>query len=152
MSELEVPVETKNVTFERYLRDSDVFDDSQLITHYQNKRKSVRYVRKDITAFICQADIFGCYSLFSSSRAIRVKLLDISSRGVLLGGPSKLVLKINQKVMLILIFNSNRKFEISARVMHQLVRGRRFYGVKFDKPNDELGDYLLETQEDLVFK
>jgi c-di-GMP-binding flagellar brake protein YcgR len=146
MPNLEDSIDTEYVINNLYL------DDSELIINYKNQRKTVRYVRKDITAFVSQADIFGSYSFFSCSRAVRVKLLDISSQGVLLGAPSELVLKLNQKVMLILIFNSNKKFEIQARVKRQLFEGRRFYGVKFDKVNDELGDYLLESQEDLVFK
>jgi hypothetical protein len=81
-----------------------------------------------------------------------VKLLDISSRGALIGGPSKMVLKTNQKIMLTLIFFSNKKFEIPARVTRQLVEGRTFYGIRFDKVGDELGDYLLESQTDLIFK
>lgn len=152
MSNLDTPINTKNVDFELNPMENDIFDDSTLVTRYQNHRKSVRYIRKDITAFISQADIFGTYSLFSYSRAIRVKLLDISSRGTMIGGPSKLVLKVNQKIMLILIFNSNKNFEIPARVMREIVQGRTFYGIKFDKVENELGDYLLETQSDLVFK
>lgn len=151
MPDLEYFTDIDDIPFELYLVDDDVFDDSKLITNYKNKRKSVRYVREDITAFISQADIFGTYTLFSYSRAVRVKLLDISSRGVLVGGPSYLVFKKEHKVMLTLVFNSNRIFEIPTKVMRQLNEGKKFYGLKFDAVNDELGDYLLESQSDLVF-
>lgn len=145
-------IDSEYVVNNLYMVDDNIFDDSQLITTYKNQRKTVRYVRRDITTFVSQADIFGGYSLFSYSRAVRVKLLDISSQGVLIGAPAELVLKTNQKLMLTLIFNSNRKFEIQARVKRKLVEGRRFYGIKFEKANDELGEYLLESQGDLVFK
>jgi hypothetical protein len=143
--------DTEIVVYDLYQAERDVFD-PQAEPKYKNQRKTVRYVRKDITAFVSQADVFGTYSLFSYSRAIKVKLLDISSKGALIGGPSTLTLKMNKKIMLTLIFNSNRKFDISARVVRELIQGRRFYGIKFDKANDELGDYLLESQTDLVFK
>lgn len=152
MQNLDALINTENITFDLNPVGTDIFDDSSLITKYNNHRKSVRYIRDDITVFISQADIFGFYSLFSYSRAIRVKLLDISSRGAMIGGPSKLVLKINRKIMLTLIFNSNKKFEIPARVKRKIIEGRVFYGLKFDKVNDELGDYLLESQSDLLFK
>lgn len=145
-------VSTEDVTFQLYLTDSDIFDEVSVTTTYQNQRKTVRYVRRDISAFISQADIFGTYRLFSHSRAIRVKLLDVSSRGVLIAVPSTCSLKLNKKIMLTLIFNTNRKFDIAAKVVRELVKGRRFYGVKFDKANDALGDYLLESQSSLVFK
>jgi PilZ domain len=152
MTNLTASINTEETNGVLNCTEVDIFDDSSLITPYSNRRKSVRYVRKDVTAFISQADIFGGYSLFSSSRAIRVKLLDISSRGTMIGGPSKLVLKINQKIMLTLIFTSNKKFEIPSRVKREFVKERTFYGVKFDEVHDDLGEYLLESQADLVFK
>jgi hypothetical protein len=152
MPKLNDPMNVESTTFEIFLSNDDIFYDAKVVDKYKNQRKSVRYVRRDITAFISQPDIFGCYSLFAYSRTIRVKLLDISSQGVLIGGPSKLVLKINQKVLLMLIFNTNKKFEIPATVTRQLVEGRTFYGIKFNKVNDDLGDYLLESPHDLIFK
>ena len=139
--------------FDELMEIDDIFNDSKLDSSYpQNRRKSVRYVRKDITASISQEDIFGTYSLFSYSQVFRVKLIDISSRGALVGVPTKLTLKVNQKIMLTLIFDSNKKFEIPAKVVHNLTQGKRFYGLKFHRPNDELGDHLLETQADLIFR
>jgi c-di-GMP-binding flagellar brake protein YcgR len=152
MTNLTASINTEETNGVLNCAEVDIFDDSSLITPYSNRRKSVRYVRKDVTAFISQADMFGGYSLFSSSRAIRVKLLDISSRGTMIGGPSKLVLKINQKIMLTLIFTSNKKFEIPSRIKREFVEERTFYGVKFDEVHDDLGEYLLESQADLVFK
>lgn len=138
----------ENVNFDLYFADTDIYEVAKL---YQNQRKSVRYVRKDVAVFISQADIFGFYSLFSHSKAIKVKLFDISSRGMLIAGPSGLRLKRGKKIVLTVIFNSNRMFEISAVVVREIIEERRFYGIKFDKVNDALGDYLLESQTDLVF-
>jgi len=127
--------------------DSHLFDDKIFDINgdfAKNKRKTVRYVRKDISAFISQADIFGTYSLFSHSRSIRVRLLDISCKGGLIASPKKL--NSNRSFRLTLVFNSNRKFEISAKIVRELIRNRSFYGLKFDSVNNELGDYLLESE------
>jgi hypothetical protein len=127
---------------ESYLFDEKIFDIDGDFS--ENKRKTVRYVRKDISAFISQADIFGTYSLFSHSRSIRVRLLDISCKGSLIASPKKL--NSNRKFRLTLVFNSNKKFEISAKIVRELTRNRSFYGLKFDSINNELGDYLLESE------
>lgn len=153
MQNLSNPIDREeNVIGESLLPGCEIFDDKKMGVDYKNKRTSVRYVRKDITVFMSQPDIFGSYSLFGYSRAVRVRLLDISSRGVLIAVPLKIKLKINQKIKLTLIFNSNKKFEISATVMRQLFEGRCFFGIKFNEVNDELADHLLESQTELVFK
>lgn len=144
---------TEQAAFDWQLWDRDIFDEED--TYYTpggNQRKSVRYVRKDITIFISKPDIFGTYNLFSVSRATQVKLFDISSRGVLIAGSSGLLLKKNQKVMLTLIFNTNKMFEFSAKVVREETERRKLYGIKFDKVNDTLGDYLLESQTELIFR
>lgn len=141
----------ENINFDLYFADTDIFEIAKSDAQYQNQRKSVRYVRKDVTVFISQADIFGSYSLFSHSRPIKVKLFDVSSRGILVAGPSWLRLRKNKKILLTLIFNSNRMFEISAKVAREIMEDRRLYGIKFDKVNDGLGDYLVESQSDLIF-
>jgi hypothetical protein len=138
-----------DINIDLYFEDTQIYELAKL---QQNQRKSVRYVRKDVTVFISQADVFGFYTLFSFSRAIKVKLFDISSRGILIGGPSRLKLRKNQKILLTVIFNSNKTFEIPARVAREIMEERKFYGIKFDKVNDALGDYLLESQTDLIFK
>lgn len=153
MPNLDIPMNMENAAFELSPEEEyDIFDAAYLTTKYNNQRKSVRYIRKDITAFINQADIFGTYSLFSYSRSIKVKLLDISSRGSMIGGPSRLALHINQKIRLTLIFNSNKKFEIPAQVKREIVNGRTFYDTQFNKVENDLGEYLLETQYDLLLK
>lgn len=152
MLNLEDPLQTEYVIFDLERWHRDIFDDDELSVEHNNKRKSVRYIRKDLTVFISQPDILGTYSLSSISRATEVKLFDISSRGVLISGPSRLDLKINQTIMLTLIFDSNKMFEFPARIVRKLIEDRTYYGIKFNRVNDRLAEYLLESQSDLVFK
>lgn len=153
MLNLNDPINTPEVAFNWQLWDRDIFEEETTdFNRGGNQRKSVRYVRKDITTFISQPDIFGSYSLFSISRATKVKLFDISSRGALIAGPSRLVLRKNQRIKLTLIFNTNKMFEFPAKVVREVTEERKLYGIKFDRVNDSLGDYLLESQSDLVFR
>ncbi|NOQ36625.1 MAG: hypothetical protein GQ569_12155 [Methylococcaceae bacterium] len=129
------------------------FDDLGIdpsVPDYHNGRKTIRYVRNDITASINQADIFGGFSLFSHSRSIIVKLLDISSKGAFIACPEKI--RINKKIRLTLVFDANKKFEIEAKVIRESTEARKLYGLKFESINNELGDYILETQTELIFK
>ena len=144
---------TEETAFNWQLWERDIFDEED--SDYNrggNERRSVRYVRSDITVFVSKPDIFGSYTLFRVSRPTQAKLFDISSRGVLLAGDSKLALRKNQTVKLTLIFNTNRMFEFPARVVREVTEQRKLYGVKFDQVNDELGDYLLESQTELIFR
>ncbi len=120
------------------------------VNSFHNQRKTVRYIRTDITTFISKADIFGSYSLFSHSRAIEVRLLDISSKGALIASPDSV--RINKKILLTLIFDANRKFDIPAKVIREAPEARKVYGLKFETIHHELGDYLLETQTELIFR
>ncbi|MEY4768072.1 MAG: hypothetical protein RL637_711 [Pseudomonadota bacterium] len=132
---------------DEFLRTKELLQSHQVRQGYEgNKRKTVRYVRKGITAFISKADIFGGYQLFSFSRCIRVRVLDISSNGCLIACPEKL--KIHRKIRLTLVFNSNRHFEISAIIVRKLAEDRKFYGIRFDHAHDELADYLLESDNE----
>lgn len=153
MLNLNDPINTQQAAFNWQLWDRDIFEEEKTDSNFGgNQRKSVRYVRKDITIFISQPDFFGSYSLFSVSRATKVKLFDISSRGALIAGPSRLILKKNQRLKLTLIFSTNKMFEFTAKVVREVTEERKLYGLKFDKVNDTLGDYLLESQSDLVFR
>jgi len=136
--------------FDLQLFEDDVFDIDRLVAESNNQRKTVRYVRSDINAFINQADIFGGYSLFKHSQAIEIKLVDISSKGALIASPKKL--KMKKKVRLTLIFSDQNKFEIDAEVVRETPEARRFYGLRFEKMNHQLADHLLETQTKLIFK
>lgn len=108
-----------------------------------NKRKGVRYVRKDITASIAVRRFF-------STNDILVKLLDISSRGALISCNAKL--KPKQKLTLTLTFNGGRKFRIASTVTHNVTKHEQNFGLKFEHVNNNLGNYLLKTQTDLIIK
>ncbi len=118
--------------------------------NYNNQRKTIRYIRGDISASINRSDIFGGYNSFSYSDSIEVKLLDISSKGVLISSPKKI--NLNKKINLVLIFNCNKRFEIPSKVVREETYAEKIYGLKFDKARHDLGDHLLETQTELVFQ
>ncbi len=109
-----------------------------------NNRKAVRYVRQDISALLLTKSLFG------STKNNLVQLIDISSRGALIACSNKLTVK--NKVNLQLVFKDGKKFLIPATVIHINGLGQKQYGLKFDNFNHELGDYLLSSQSDLVFK
>lgn len=117
---------------------------------YDNKRKTIRYIRNDIEASINLANIFGGYRSLSYNRQIEVKLLDISSKGALIASPKKI--RIDKKIILTLIFKGQKKFEIFSKVIREEVYAEKTYGLTFDKVNHDLGDYLLESQTELVFQ
>lgn len=106
-----------------------------------NKRKAVRYIRKDIKASISKTG-----RLFSSKKTF-VTLIDISSKGAAITSKKKIPFK---KIVLILTFPDQKKFSISATIAYRGESNK--YGLKFDKYNDELGNHMFATQDDLLFK
>ncbi len=128
--------------------DNKVFDVQSAFS--KNKRKTVRYVRRDITAFVNQADIFGTFSLFSESRTVRVRLLDISSKGGMIASSDRF--KANRKLLLTLIFDNNKKFEIPVRIVREIIRKKNFYGLKFEKTNEELAEHLMSSESTWSFR
>lgn len=123
----------------------DDFFDFDLSEHQAvNNRIATRYIRNDIKVTLCK----NC--LFNFGRKTPVDLIDISSRGVLIRSNQKL--SIHDKVTLDLKFECGKTFKISAKVARRLTLPNDQYGIKFDRCNDELGDYLLETQKELIFK
>lgn len=50
------------------------------------------------------------------------------------------------------MFKSGRTFVIKALVVRHSVSSADEYGIKFDRYNNELGEYLFESQENLIFK
>lgn len=105
-----------------------------------NKRISVRYRRKDISAMIKTHHFFF-------PKLFRVNLLDVSSKGAAIHSPKKLKLK--SHVTFFVQFGDNRRFTIEATVVHTHSAPR--YGLKFAKYQGELADHLLHTQTDLEF-
>jgi len=113
-----------------------------------NQRIAVRYVREDIAASVCKISlyIFG----FRFTKDILVELIDISSKGVLIATNKKL--KVNKKIILTLTFEDSKTFKINAKIVRKAPGQENHYGIKFDRFNNDLGDYLLETQRKLVFR
>jgi hypothetical protein len=110
----------------------------------KNRRVTTRFIRDDIATAIRFAGLLGF------GKTISVGLVDIASKGVLISTKQKL--GINKKIILTLRFKSGKVFVIKAIVVRQAGSARNEYGIKFDRYNNELGDYLLETQEKLIFK
>lgn len=109
-----------------------------------NLRKAVRYGRDDIKALLSRK------SFFHSSKPFDIEVHDISTRGAHV--ISKRKLSIDGTYVLIISFGSDKTFEIPGKVIHKKPSSDDSYGFKFDAYNDELGDYLLNSQTDLVFK
>jgi hypothetical protein len=114
----------------------------------KNERIAVRYVREDIAASVCKIRLFNFGFLIN--KEILVELIDISSKGVLISTNKKLSIK--KKITLTLKFEDAKTFQIKACVVRKVPVLEYQYGIKFDRLNDELGDYLLETQRKLIFK
>ncbi len=110
----------------------------------KNRRVATRCVRPDIAAYI--SDL----GLLSFGKTISVRLLDITSKGVSIATDKKL--SANQKLTLTLCFYSGKTFVIKAQVVRIVPLSRFEYGIKFNRLNNGLGDYLLATQSQLVFK
>ena len=110
----------------------------------ENNRFAVRYIRTNIKASVLKVRLFGL------GKALGLELLDISSKGALISTNKKI--RKNKKITLILEFEDGKTFEISSKIV-RLEKDQTFqYGIKFDRFNHDLGNYLLETQDDLVFR
>lgn len=109
-----------------------------------NLRKAVRYGRTDIKASLCRK------ILFLQTKPFDVELCDISTRGAHVA--SKRTLSINASYVLTIAFSDGKTFEIEGKVVHKKSSLEDSYGFKFDAYNDDLGNYLLNTQTDLIFK
>jgi len=126
----------------------DLFDIDFSDVPITNKRVATRYIREDIAASVCKISWFNFG--FRFNKDIFVELVDISSKGVLIATSQKL--PINKKITLTLTFEDLKSFIIQAKVVRKALADQTQYGIKFDRTNDALGDYLLETQRKLVFK
>jgi len=123
--------------------DEDFFDIHLTDAQTNNLRLAVRYIRNDLTTLLTKP------GLLSFSKKISVKLTDISSKGAAIECDKKLGIK--RKIILEFVFKDNRSFILHAKIIHK-IKNKKQYGLKFDKFNHELGDYLLSTQNDLTFK
>ena len=111
-----------------------------------NRRKSIRYIRDDIQTYLIKT------GLFAQKKQIPVKLLDISTKGIGLELYPNQTLSLNKKLTVLLEFGKHKTFTITAQAVHKIAGHDHQYGIKFDKTRHDLGDYLLDSQNDLIFK
>ena len=109
-----------------------------------NRRNTVRYVRGDIKASL--SNVITCFFC----APLQIQLLDLSTKGALIFSDRKI--RKNKKLTFILEFEDGRTFEIKARVVRLDAYRPNTYGIKFDKYNNALGDYIFKTQTNLTFK
>ncbi|MCK5662647.1 MAG: PilZ domain-containing protein [Thiotrichaceae bacterium] len=109
-----------------------------------NRRTAVRYVRGDI-----KASLKICINILFVHHC-NIQLIDLSTKGALIFSDSKI--RKNKKLTLILEFEDGRSFEIKARMVRLDTCRPNTYGIKFDKFNDALGEYIFKTQTNLIFK
>lgn len=122
----------------------DIFDIDFTKDLPDNKRYAVRYIRSNIKASVLKVRLFGL------GKPIGLELLDISSKGALISTGKKI--RKNKKITLILEFEDGKVFEIESKIV-RLEKDQSFqYGVKFNRFNHDLGNYLLKTQDDLIFR
>jgi hypothetical protein len=114
-----------------------------------NSRRTVRYIRKDIKVHIRKQNWFSAIGGDRFRQEIPVELLDISNRGCLIICQEKLALR--SKILVLLTFETAKRFEIEATVVRKSEDVNQ-YGIKFAAYNNDLGDYMLKTQEELTFK
>jgi hypothetical protein len=107
----------------------------------------IRYARNDIGASVLKIGLFN-FS-FRANQGISVKIIDISSRGVLVAMNPKL--PVNKKITLTIRFADFKEFQIPGKVVRKSEGSVVIYGIKFDHPSNELADYLLATQRKLTF-
>ncbi len=123
---------------------SDIFDFDSVDTVQDNGRRSVRYVRNDIKVVLITTNLFGI------NKKIKVQLQDISSRGLCVTCTEKLSIK--KKLTVALKFKDGKQFKIKAKIVRQTAKNSLDFGIKFEELQNSLGDHLLETQTDLLFK
>ncbi len=122
---------------------SDTF--SMLLTpaELNNKRIAVRYIRTDITVSL------RLRGFFNFNKYYPAELLDISSKGVAI--KCKKVISIQKKVTVSLVFKDKTIFKIPAKIVYKNINKQK-YGIKFDRFNNKLGDYLVSSGHNLIFK
>ncbi len=126
------------------------FDPDASESTFINQRLATRFIRNDIKAIFYKIDIFTSFGFNFFRRLVSVELLDISSKGALISTDKKL--KIDTKIILGLKFKSDQTFRIKAQVVRKSTTSDYEYGIKFDLPYNDLGDYLVKTQNQLKFK
>ncbi|MGR9115207.1 MAG: PilZ domain-containing protein [Gammaproteobacteria bacterium] len=122
----------------------DPFDLDLNIIEKNNSRKTVRYIRHDVKARLVFINALGL------KKNLPLELNDISTKGALI--TAEQTVRINKKVELILTFDDGKVFRIQGKIIRKCPTEPHQYGIKFEKQENDLGDYLLQTQTDLTFK
>ncbi len=114
-----------------------------------NGRLGVRFIRDDIIVTVSKMNLLN--STFPSNREETfVKLVDISSKGISI--TTNVKLSINKKLYLTINFIGLKTFEIKGSVVRITKSKRPVYGIKFDKVNAHMAEYMLSSQKKLTFK
>lgn len=122
----------------------DIFNDDFMANQPHNARKTIRYIRNDLKVNLAYIGVLGI------KKTIPSKLNDISTRGVSVTTSKKI--SVNKKLTVMIRFSDGNVFKIKGTVIRKCPINPRRYGIKFEKQENGLGDYLLKTQTDLVFK
>ena len=122
----------------------DLFDPDPNVNLTNIDRKSVRYIRNDMKANLIYSNALGL------KKNLPAELNDISTKGALVTTAQKL--SMNKKVTVLITFDDGKVFRIYGKVIRKCPTTPHRYGIKFEKQENGLGDYLLKTQTDLTFK
>jgi hypothetical protein len=88
--------------------------------------------------------------LFESNQEILMKFRDLDASSVKIFTYVPLDIKENHSLLFIL--NNGEQQKISSQIDQYQRLINNSYGIKFEKMSDKLGDHILETQTDLIFK
>jgi len=108
-----------------------------------NKRAAVRYLGGGVIAAL---KLLG---ILNSDKKHSIELIDISSKGAAIHSKKKI--SVGKKVILYLAFKDKTIFRVPAKIVYKNKINHQ-YGVKFDQINNKLGDFLVSSGQDLLFK
>lgn len=104
-----------------------------------NRRKYIRYARNDLVASILKLGLLDLAKF--RNREIRVTVLDISSRGALVRGDSKI--SVNKDIILTVRFQDSKECRMLGKIIRRASDDVLTYGIVFKKTSDQLSRYLL---------
>ena len=120
--------------------DEDIFNLFLSAEEINNKRTAVRYIRSDITAS------FRFIGFFSSAKFHPIELLNISSKGAAF--KSNKPISLSNTIVLKLLSDKKPVFELTAKIIY---RKKQLYGIKFERINNKLGDFLISSDHEIRF-
>lgn len=124
-----------------YLEQEQTDDSDEALV---NRRLAVRYLRDDIIVVVKQ------FSLFKWRILPQVQLIDISSKGAYICSSTKLQLK--NKLLMVFAFEDGKQFRAHGKIIYNNPKETYCYGIKFDQFEHALGDHLVKSQRQLIFK